>query len=208
MLDRVKGKPNGADEFDDGRDEDDFADSVPPGTENRADAHRDALWQRTFNTIYDSVYFEVETATYIRRVQFVALVAGSMALITGGSGAVGFIAKEAAWQSPVGTWVWTLLIIVAVVFGVLNRMVDTRTKIPIYQRLSADLTELRGDLEEFRSGMVADPVFDLKLAEKRYKALRKRFNGLVRKCPVSLLLHERVRRACQAETDKRLQGFL
>lgn len=137
---------------------------------------RDELWKVSWETFYDTFYYEVlfgELSKSWQRFDFVARLL--VALTASGSAVAGW----ALWNDADYKLYWTLFAALASVISIVHATVNAPEKLKHYVKLSNDISEVKIEYETFRHELAIYPEFDIDKNFKRHQKLREKYQKVL-----------------------------
>ena len=162
---------------------------------------RDIIWERAFDTYYESFFYELVSDRVVNRWQITDDITKVLvALTASGSAISGWI----LWQDPNLKFVWASLAGFGSVLSIVHASLGVPSRLKDWQEISSSFTSLRIEMETFRHTMEFDPNFDIADATKKYEDCRKRFGEFLQRQKNDILHTEKLRLRAQEDLDSKL----
>lgn len=162
---------------------------------------RDTMWERVFDTYYESFFYELVSDRVVNRWQITDDVTKVLvALTASGSALSGWV----LWQDPDLKIVWASLAGFGSVLSIIHASLGVPSRLKDWQEISSSFTSLRIEMETFRHTMEFDPNFDIAVATKKYENYRKTFGEYLHRQKNDILHTENLRLRAQEELNSKL----
>ncbi len=162
---------------------------------------RDQLWEKTFQTYYDTYYEEVLAEKLIRRWQLVDEITKVLvALTVSGSAVSGW----ALWTTPQFKTGWAILAGIAAVLSIVNIALVVPNRLNEWNESKRAFSRLRVDLETLRYRMELDTDFSVEDFTTIFLAYRERYAECIQTRKEDILSTDRLRNKAQDELDTRV----
>lgn len=137
---------------------------------------RDAIWNKTFETYYESYFYELVADKLVDRWQLTDDVTKVLVAITASGSA---ISGWALWQDPGVKWLWAIVAGIGAVLAIVHAALGVPNRIKDWEDIKRSFVSLRVNLETFRHRMEIDPNFPVDGFTNDYAIFRKQFGELV-----------------------------
>lgn len=162
---------------------------------------RDAIWNKAYETFYESHFHEFVADKLVDRWQGTDDVTKVLVAVTASGSAV---AGWALWQDPDLKMFWVLLAGSGALLAIIHAALAVPSRIKDWEELKRLFVSLRVRLETFRHRMEIDPNFPVDEFSKEYVILRSEFGELVPRLKNDILLTRSLRVECQDYLDQKL----
>lgn len=133
---------------------------------------RDQLWQKAYDTFYDSYFQELFGDALTSRWRTIDEVAKLLVAATA-TGSV--VSAWTLWGTPEGRIGWAVIAGAAAVMSIFHATLGVPAKLRDWTEVKQSFTTLRIDIETFRHNMAIDSAFDLAAYTSTYNKLRDRY---------------------------------
>ena len=162
---------------------------------------RDALWNASFESYYDSYYEELVADDLINQWQKLDTVTKIIVALTASSSAV---SGWALWTEPHARYFWLIISGISAVLAVVHSTLG----VPDHMKDHADdkrrFLSLRIELETFRQRMKLDPNFDLAQFTKEWVQHKSRYSEDAQLIKSDVLRTKRLQEKAQSELNTKL----
>lgn len=164
---------------------------------------RDELWQKAFETDYDTYYEELLSAATLRRWIWVDTITKILVATTAtGSAITGW----ALWSQPGFRETWLIVAGIAAILSIIHTTLGVAERVRLWENVGGAFFELRVQMEDFRIRMSIDPEFPIDAFLKHFEVLRRRYIETVEKSRDDILHTSCLKRSCQKDVNTRLSG--
>jgi len=166
---------------------------------------RDKLWERVFETWYDTYFEENVSDQLIARWGRLDAATRVIVAVTASGSAVGGLAL---WTWPVGRVIWLIIASAAAILAVVHSSLSVPERLKSLCDIRALHVSLRIDLEMLRHRMEIDPDFPLAEFDQRFSDLRERYGQAVQTIRRDPLETNRLRICVQDQLNRRIRGMI
>jgi hypothetical protein len=166
---------------------------------------RDALWEVSFETFYDTYYNEIVADRLISAWQAIDDTTRVIVAITASGSAV---AGWSLWSQPALRMVWLIIAAISAVLAIMHTSLNVPNRVKLWTESRVSTASLRIDLDTMRQNMRVERLFPIKEFQSTYSSLRKRFGEVLSGIPNDLLLTKRLRNMAQDELNQRIKDAI
>lgn len=166
---------------------------------------RDKLWEKSFDTFYDSKYEEIAADFVVRRLQYLDEITKILVAVTASGSA---IAGFTLWNQPGFKYMWAAIAGVAALVSIVHSTMGIPGRLKEYSDVSRHFVILASDLAAFRDQMEIFPDFSVPDYNQKYTGYRNRYTEGQKKLPNDLFFTDRLANRAQDAVDKKLEGYI
>lgn len=155
---------------------------------------RDELWQKTFESYYDTYYEELLAGAILRRWIWVDTVTKVLVAVTTSSSA---IAGWTLWSQPGLKQLWLLLVSLAALLSIIHASLGVAERVKDWGATARSFFNVRLQLENLRNRMCVDPEFSVDSFLKNLEDLRHLYAETVGTARDDIIQTSSLERACQ-----------
>ena len=167
------------------------------------DGARDQLWEKAFESYYDTYYEEVLAGAILRRWIWVDTATKVLVAVTASSSAV---AGWAMWSQPGPKELWLFLAGTAALLSIIHASLGVAERVKNWDDIARSFFDVRVQLENFRNRMCVNPEFSVETYLCRLEDLRRLYAETVGRAPDDILQTSALERTCQTNVNARLAG--
>ena len=166
---------------------------------------RDKLWEKAFDTLYDSKYEGIAADFVIRRLQYLDEITKILVAVTAsGSAVAGF----ALWNQPGFKYIWAAIAGIAALMSIVHSTMGIPGRLKNYDDVSRLFLILASDLATFRDQMEIFPGFSVPEYNQKYTEYRQRYTEGLKKLPNDLFFTNRLANRAQDAVDRKLEDYI
>jgi len=163
---------------------------------------RDAIWNKVYETYYESYYYEIVADKLVDRWQFTDAVTKVIVAITASGSTV---SGWALWQDADFKIMWAGMAGVAALLSVIHASLGVTGKIKDWEDFKRSFVTLRVRLETNRHQMEINPNFHIEEFTSEYTNIRTQFGELLSRQKNDILRTRKLRLRAQDEVDAKLK---
>jgi hypothetical protein len=166
---------------------------------------RDTIWEKVFETYYDSYFCELVADKLVSRWQATDDITKLLVALTASGSAV---SGWAFWQDSTLKWAWAAVAGVGALLSIEHASLGVSGRLKDWQDIKRDFSWLRVNLETFRQRMEIDPQFPIKEFTDEHAEYRRQLGDLVPRQKNDILRTRSLRRSAQSELNQALRNII
>lgn len=165
------------------------------------DKSRNQLWNSSWDTYYESYYYELAISHVVSRWKIFDLVTKIVVALTATGSA---IAGWSLWNVAGFKEIWIFIAGAAAILSILHAVIQVQSILATNAELRTSFSSMRLSLESFRQQLGIIPDFDVTEKNTEYQALRQKYEELATKYDGDLLLTKKLANNVQSDLNTKL----
>lgn len=166
---------------------------------------RDQIWKYSFNTFYDSFFYELLSDRMINKWLLVDTATRVIVAITTSGSA---IAGWALWNQEGWRYLWAGLAGMSAVLSIIHATMNVTQRIKEWTENKRSFSSLRIECETQRAEMGIDYTFDIDKHKKLFNDSMKKYGTLYLKIPNDILVSKKLKNRIQEELNNSIKNYL
>jgi len=161
----------------------------------------DKLWESSWETYYDSFYYEIVLGKVISRWKLFDLATKILVAITATGSTV---AGWSLWSDPDFKNIWITVAAIASLLSIIHAVVQVQSILEKLSEFRVKFSNLRVSIETFRQDLTIYPQFNVDEKYVEYKKFREKFKEFVSNYSEDILLTKKLDEKAQDELNAKL----